>query len=83
MALLYSRSRSFLSLLVELFDHLSVDSSRVCRISSSRMLPVCRIFQEDSMLVEYVAEFLHRDRLHCVLVLLMFVLVFVFECLRR
>ena len=33
--------------------------------------------------VDGVAAFLHRERLHCVLVLLVSVLVFVFVCLRR
>ena len=52
------------------FDHLGVDSSRVGRFSS---------FQ----LVDGVVEFLHRGRLHCVLVLFVLVLVFVFVLLRR
>ena len=47
------------------FDHLSVDSSRVCRFSSFK-------------LVDGAVEFLHRERLHCVLVLLVLVLVFAF-----
>ena len=49
---------------------ISVDSSRVCRFSSFK-------------LVDGVVEFLHRERLQCVFVLLVLVLVFVFVCLRR
>ena len=49
-------------------DHLSVDTSRVCLFSFVN-------------LVDVVAEFLHRERLHCLLLLR--VLVFVFVCLGR
>ena len=53
-----------------IFDHLGVDSSRVCSFASF-------------MLVGGVVEFLHRERLHCVLVLFVLILVFVFVLLRR
>ena len=53
-----------------LFDHICVDSSRVCSFASFE-------------LVDGVAEFLHHERRHCVLVLLVIVLVFVFVSLRR
>ena len=54
----------------EVFDHFSVDSSRVGRCSSHK-------------LVDGVVEFLHREWLHRVLVLLLIVLVFVIVFLRR
>ena len=53
-----------------LFDHLSVDSLRVRSFASLK-------------LVDGIVEFLHRERFHCVLVLLGPVLVFVFVRLRR
>ena len=52
----------------KVFDHLGVDSSRVGRSS----------FQ----LVDGAVEFLHREWLHCVLVLFVPVIVFVFVLLR-
>ena len=64
MPLLYSCSECVFEPSVGVFDHHCVDSSRVRSFAS---------FES----IGGVAEFLHRERLHCVLVLLVIVLMFV------